>query len=725
MNQLENFIKKNMFWVVIVSIISFGLVVNIYEIVTEPEPRSWTELQNVLTNKQKGQATKIEVNNKQIVILSVDDVKPYISKIAPGFYDLKVRYKIKEESNLEGTSKTIIYETVPQHNWDEIVKLILTQSKDAITNTSYSGVMTNESILKGNRTYANNYGLSTLLKSFNLALTFSFLYYLFYLFNKTKNQLVDNLSPNQSKGGSQKKIFKKPPFTFADVAGAEEEKEEMEELVDFLKNPQKYSLMGARMPKGILLAGPPGTGKTLLAKAVAGEAKVPFFAVSGSEFVEMFVGLGASRIRNLFKTSQRYAPCIIFIDEIETVARKRGMSFGNTEQEQTLNQLLIELDGFNPSRGVLVIAATNEPDFLDPALLRPGRFDRRFNINLPNVKDREAILKLHAQNKRIAPDVDLKEIAKETPGFSGAQLEGVLNEAALLSIRNNLVAIDKQTLSEAVDRILMGPSKKSAKYTKKEKKMVSYHEAGHAVIGLKLPYAQKVQKITIIPRGMAGGYNIMLNEEETFTSSKKQLLATITSFLGGRAAEELFLDDISDGAYQDLQVATRIATQMVTKFGMSDLGLVQFGSDENSFHKNFSDAKASEIDEAVKKIISECYETAKKIISENKELLFKISDYLLELETLSKKDIEEILTTGKISSSSQEETQETEKVNSTNDDSKEIKDIDENINDSNDSNDESESQNTEQINSTNDDSQEVKDVEENINDIIGKKENNQ
>ncbi|MBS2126510.1 ATP-dependent zinc metalloprotease FtsH ['Fragaria x ananassa' phyllody phytoplasma] len=457
------------------------------------------------------------------------------------------------------------------------------------------------------------------------------------------NEIID-------KKGSKKRrvVLNQKRFTFQDVAGADEEKEEMSELIDFLKNPRKYDAMGARIPKGVLLYGPPGTGKTLLAKAVAGEAGVPFFASSGSDFDEVYVGLGASRVRDLFKEAQLAAPCIVFIDEIEAIARKRGvvMTSGGGS-EQTLNQLLVEMDGFNQKTGVIVIAATNQPEALDAAILRPGRFDRHFNISLPNVKDREAILKLHASNKKLAPEISLEELSKQTPGFSGAQLEGILNEAALLATRRNASFINKKDISEALDRVLMGPAKKSRKYIDKEKRMVAYHEAGHAVIGIKMPFAQIVQKITIIPRGNAGGYNLMLPLEETFFSSKKTLLAQITSFLGGRVAEELMFDDVSSGSFNDFKHATQIAKLMVTKYGMSDLGPVQYSG--NDFQNDFSDPKGLEIDQQIQKIIVNCFQQAKKIIEDNKDLLTTIAQYLLEIETLTKKDIDEIVATSKIS----------------------------------------------------------------------------
>ncbi len=447
--------------------------------------------------------------------------------------------------------------------------------------------------------------------------------------------------------------------TFADVAGCDEEKEELVEIIDFLKNPRKYNEIGARVPKGVLLFGPPGTGKTLLAKAVAGEAGVPFFSISGSDFVEMFVGVGASRVRDMFKTAKDNAPCIIFIDEIDAVGRQRGagMGGGHDEREQTLNQLLVEMDGFNGNTGIIIMAATNRPDVLDPALLRPGRFDRQITIANPDVRGREAILKVHARNKHIEQGVKLGDIAARTPGFSGADLENVLNEAALLTARGNRKVISIKDIDEAIDRVMMGPAKKSKKYTEHERRLVAYHEAGHAVIGIKLENASEVQKITIVPRGQAGGYNLMMPKEETFFRTKSQMLETITGFLGGRVAEEITFNEVSTGASNDFQNATRIARSMVTEYGMSDLGPMQYETQGGSVflgrdylkEKNFSDQVALEIDREQRKIIEECYAKAKDVISSNLDLLTNIAEYLLKVETLTKPDIEEICKTGKLS----------------------------------------------------------------------------
>ncbi|MDO4963078.1 MAG: ATP-dependent zinc metalloprotease FtsH [bacterium] len=448
----------------------------------------------------------------------------------------------------------------------------------------------------------------------------------------------------------------KDKVKFDKVAGLTEEKEEVQELIDFLKEPKKFKQMGARIPKGVLLVGPPGTGKTLLAKAVAGEANVPFYFISGSDFVELFVGVGASRVRDMFRQAKQNAPCLIFIDEIDAVGRQRGTGLGggHDEREQTLNQLLTEMDGFGANEGIIVIAATNRPDVLDPALLRPGRFDRQITVNLPDVKGREEILQVHAKGKTFAKGVNLENIAKRTVGFSGADLENLLNEAALLTVRRKKKAITMAEIDEAHDRVLMGPAKVTKKYTEKEKKVVAYHEAGHAVVGIKLEGANEVQKITIIPRGQAGGYNLMLPKEETFLSTKNELLETISGLLGGRVAEELMFNEVTTGAHNDFEKATKIARSMVTEYGMSDLGPIQFEHQESSVFlgrdynksRDFSSEVAFEIDTNIRKIINDCYDKTKKIIKENKDLLDLIATTLLEYETITKEQIEYLVKHG-------------------------------------------------------------------------------
>ena len=462
-------------------------------------------------------------------------------------------------------------------------------------------------------------------------------------------------------GRSKAKLSQEAEAHFSDVAGLIEEKEEVSELIDFLKNPKKFQKLGARIPKGVLLVGPPGTGKTLLAKAVAGEANVPFYYISGSDFVELFVGVGASRVRDMFKQAKQSAPCLIFIDEIDAVGRQRGTGLGggHDEREQTLNQLLTEMDGFGANEGIIIIAATNRPDVLDPALLRPGRFDRQVTVSLPDQKERKAILEVHARNKTFDKTVSLENLSKRTPGFSGADLENLLNEAALLAVRRNKNSIGMGEIDEATDRVLMGPAKVSRTINAEEKRLVSIHESGHAVIGLKLKDADEVHKITIIPRGVAGGYTMMLPKEEKISiATKTQLLAQITGLLGGRVAEELYFGEITTGASDDFKKATKIARAMVTTYGMSDLGPVQLehpsesvflGRDYNSKSQNFSDTVALEIDNEVRKIMDECYQNATKILKDNKDLVMLIADTLVERETITKEEIDELVATGKLS----------------------------------------------------------------------------
>lgn len=527
-----------------------------------------------------------------------------------------------------------------------------------VTVIEYNSLTTNGLSIKLN-TIEQNIFLSLLISLIPYVIMIGFFIFIFRSQGNNKAFDFAKSTARLSKGKS---------VTFNDVAGCDEEKEELVEIIDFLKNPRKYAEIGARIPKGVLLFGPPGTGKTLLAKAVAGEANVPFFSISGSDFVEMFVGVGASRVRDMFKTAKENAPCIIFIDEIDAVGRQRGagMGGGHDEREQTLNQLLVEMDGFNGNLGIIVIAATNRPDVLDPALLRPGRFDRQITINNPDVNGRAAILKVHARNKHLDSTCKLEEIAQRIPGFSGADIENLLNEAALLAARDNRKVINTQDLDEAIDRVMMGPAKKSRKITDQEKNLIAHHEAGHAIIGLKLDNANIVQKVTIIPRGQAGGYALMLPEEERFLETRQSLLDRITGFLGGRVSEEINFGEVSTGASNDFQQATKIARAMVTEYGMSELGPVQYEQPQGSIflgrdylkEKNFSDQIALEIDKETRRIVEECYARASSVIKENLTLLKTIADYLIKVETLTKSDIDEIQATGHLSRYDNRKTEE-------------------------------------------------------------------
>ncbi|WP_028591664.1 ATP-dependent zinc metalloprotease FtsH [Paenibacillus massiliensis] len=488
---------------------------------------------------------------------------------------------------------------------------------------------------------------------------------MFILFFFLFNQAQGGGGKVMNFGKSKARLYneEKKRITFEDVAGADEEKQELVEVVEFLKDPRKFAAVGARIPKGVLLVGPPGTGKTLLARAVAGEAGVPFFSISGSDFVEMFVGVGASRVRDLFENAKKNSSCIIFIDEIDAVGRQRGAGLGggHDEREQTLNQLLVEMDGFGPNEGIIIIAATNRPDILDPALLRPGRFDRQITVDRPDVKGREAVLKVHARNKPLTKDVKLNVIAKRTTGFTGADLENLLNEAALLAARRNRKDISMLEVDEAIDRVIVGTEKRSRVISDREKRIVAYHEAGHTILGYFLEHADMVHKVTIIPRGRAGGYVIMLPKEDRMLTTKQELLDKVTGLLGGRVAEELFIGEIGTGAYSDFQQATGIVRSMIVEYGMSErLGPMQFGSSQGQVflgrdighEQNYSDQIAYEIDQEMNRFITESYERAKNLLTERSKEVHLIAQTLLEQETLELDQIKQLIETGSLDSSS-------------------------------------------------------------------------
>ena len=481
------------------------------------------------------------------------------------------------------------------------------------------------------------------------------LFGLFWFFFMQQTQGGGGGNRVMSFGKSRAKVHteSKKRTTFRDVAGADEEKEELREIVDFLKNPRKYIELGARIPKGVLLVGPPGTGKTLLARAVAGEAGVPFFTISGSDFVEMFVGVGASRVRDLFDQAKKNSPCIVFIDEIDAVGRHRGAGLGggHDEREQTLNQLLVEMDGFSDNEGIIILAATNRPDILDPALLRPGRFDRRVLVGVPDVKGREEIIKVHARGKPLSPEIDIKVLAKRTPGFTGADIENMMNEAAILVARRSGKEIEMQDLEEAITRVIAGPEKKSRVITDKDKKLVAYHEAGHAVVAKLLPNADPVHEISIIPRGMAGGYTLTLPEQDKYYVSKSEMLDDITQLLGGRVAEALVLNDISTGASNDIERASNMARKMVTEYGMSEnLGPITYGGKHEevflgrdfSTHRNYSEHIASAIDNEVRSIIQTAYAKAEQLLNDHLDGLHRVAQALLDREKLDMNEFEEI-----------------------------------------------------------------------------------
>lgn len=575
--------------------------------------------------------------------LKSDNVKEITGKFDGYAYLVTGQYK-----EAVGESKTTNFSTYIPYDQSVVAEIIGYSDKNGFD-------------LSWKKMQEQSIWLTFLTSIIPLAIMFILFFFLF-------NQAQGGGGKVMNFGKSKARLYneEKRKVTFEDVAGADEEKQELVEVVDFLKDPRKFAAVGARIPKGVLLVGPPGTGKTLLARAVAGEAGVPFFSISGSDFVEMFVGVGASRVRDLFENAKKNAPCIIFIDEIDAVGRQRGAGLGggHDEREQTLNQLLVEMDGFSGNEGIIMIAATNRADILDPALLRPGRFDRQITVDRPDVKGREAVLKVHARNKPLTKDVKLNVVAKRTTGFSGADLENLLNEAALLAARRNRKDISMREVDEAIDRVIVGTEKRSRVISDREKRIVAFHEAGHTIVGYFLENADMVHKVTIIPRGRAGGYVIMMPKEDRMLVTKQELLDKVTGLLGGRVAEEIFIGEIGTGAYSDFQQATGIVRSMIVEYGMSEkLGPMQFGTTQGQVflgrdighEQNYSDQIAYEIDQEMQRFISESYERCRNLLTEHADEVRLIAETLLEVETLELEQIKSLIETGKLPDSADED----------------------------------------------------------------------
>ncbi|WP_373761632.1 ATP-dependent zinc metalloprotease FtsH [Jeotgalibaca porci] len=632
MKKNNNFFKSSGFWILI-----FLAVIGVV---------------TMMTRGVGNQTSQAVTSTEFIRNLENEEIKEFTMQPGAGVWDIVGEYREEREVEKESsTSDLILFDDSKQSTKSFTTRVL---PNDATLNRI--GELSEQSdtdvtILEQDQSGA---WISLLFTILPLVI---FVFFMYMMMGQGGNQggggrNVMNFGKTKSEDMSKKNV----KIRFSDVAGAEEEKQELVEVVEFLKDPRRFTALGARIPAGVLLEGPPGTGKTLLAKAVAGEAGVPFFSISGSEFVEMFVGVGASRVRDLFENAKKAAPAIIFIDEIDAVGRQRGagMGGGHDEREQTLNQLLVEMDGFQGNEGIIVIAATNRSDVLDPALLRPGRFDRQILVGRPDVKGREAILKVHARNKPLANDVDLKVVAQQTPGFSGADLENLLNEAALVAARRDKTKIDALDIDEAHDRVIAGPAKKDKVISKRERNMVAYHEAGHTVVGMVLSDARTVHKVTIVPRGRAGGYAIMLPKEDRFLMTKEEMFEQVVGLLGGRLAEEIVFNAQTTGASNDFQQATALVRSMVTEYGMSDkLGTVQYEGNSQVFvgrdygsKRAYSEDIAYQIDSEVRRIMGEAHDKAREIIMEHRSQLNLIAEKLLELETLDEKTIKSLFETG-------------------------------------------------------------------------------
>ena len=628
--------NKRTFLIIISVVLLFVLFYSIYADNKNDKRLNYTEFKEMVKTEQ---VSEVYINDYTIYIKKVD------SKIKDEDFPSKYDYYCSYMNN------EVVITFIEQYNetkwlnvgdyYDETTGTI-TRAEEIANGTTPEGVEVTEAhYLDGYIKYDGKWDTGSWIESVLPWISLGILVVLGFVFFRS-------MSGGGNKGfsfsRSKAKLVVSSKVRFTDVAGAEEEKQELAELVEFLKNPQQYTELGARIPKGVLLVGPPGTGKTLLAKAVAGEAKVPFFSISGSDFVELYVGVGASRVRDLFAQAKNNAPCLVFIDEIDAVGRQRGagMGGGNDEREQTLNQLLVEMDGFETNSGVIILAATNRADILDPALTRPGRFDRQVYVNIPDVKGREEIIKIHIRNKPMSEDVDIKRIARLTSGFAGADIENMLNEAALLAARDKRVKITMVDVQEGINKVLMGPKKKSRLITEDDKKITAIHESGHAIISHTLPNCDKVQEISIIPRGHAGGYTLTLDENDRTHMTRQKLLDTITMMLGGRAAEEVMLNDITTGASNDIERATSLARKMVAEWGMSEkFGLVSFGEGGQIFvgrdyqqTKGYSEQIASAIDEEIKRIIDEAHAKAVEILRDKKDLILNLQNILLEKETI-------------------------------------------------------------------------------------------